>query len=238
MRAYGPIRLVLLVAAGVTSGYLWRAVLEPSSPAPVAVQAEQVAPLPQITFGQPAAPERPVKAPKRIAPHRRSHASALAARQVAVVTSSTGAGRTVRPGGSGRPPKPPRTPQPSPPTTNPPKPSPQPQPAPSPTPSPAPSPAPSTSSQPPTDSSTPPASSPVPPTSAPTSAPPPTTTPPPTPPPPPTGPDRRPGWGHGDDNHDHDKDEHGRDDRGRDQGDCDNKGNRDDHDRGGGRRGR
>jgi len=192
------LRLVLLVAAGVASGYLWRLALEPPHTSASPEAAPIVAPVPTVTV----APERSGGRPERsVAAGRRRGAGPATQRASGRRAASSPApgrrGHVTRggqDGASGGGTAPPAKPKPSPaPKPNPPSPTP---------PAPAPKPP-----------------APQPPTPTPTAPPPPTPqTPTPTPPLPPApaappaappadssgSADRsRPGWGHGDDNHDH-----------------------------------
>jgi hypothetical protein len=178
--SFDALRLCLLVAAGVTSGYLWRAAFESSSP------NERLAATPRVVVPAPAPPV--VRIPStRVTPRERTAAPQRSVRQV--VSERSGPAPSA---GPSRPVS--STPTPKPVTTTP-QPSPPPQPTPTPTPTPSPTPAPSTpttqtqsASPAPTTTSPPPQAVP-----APSS-------------PPPTGPSdegSRPGWGKGDENHDH-----------------------------------
>src|SRR2546423_794795 len=190
--SFDALRLCLLVAAGVTSGYLWRAAFESSSPA-----EQRIAAPPRVIEKAPAPPV------VRIAPHHLTttkHPAVVsrAVRQAVRTTRSPAAlisahVRAAPPSPRGAPESQPSA---SGPTTKPPQ--------PSPSPSPAPPPAPATATPPSSNTTTaasPPVSEPVqqtvaqPPASTPTTA----------PPPPTQAPDdeSRPGWGKGDDNHDH-----------------------------------
>jgi hypothetical protein len=181
--SFDALRLCLLVAAGVTSGYLWRAAFESSSPLEARV-AEQ----PRIVEHAPAPPV------VRIAPHHLTTTKRAVVRRViarpvvsaqqratgALITSHVPAGQPTPPAAT-----PPST---STPTPTPPKPSPTPTPA---TPTPATPPAqptaPTTVASPPVEAAAPP------PASQPSNQ-------------PNLGEsqdDGRPGWGKGDDNHDH-----------------------------------
>src|SRR5512146_3123091 len=185
------LRVSTLVAAGVASGYLWRAAFETGSLSgkepitPTLVAPAQAAELPPAQIPSPAARH-----------HGASGTKALASSSVAL--GPTEAGR-----GAGAPGPKPR------PGTSSPKPAPKPPgPTPAPTPSPGPTPIPGPTPTPPGPGTTP-SSTPTPPSSPPPTTPPTTPTPPPpsnpgTQPPPPTDEDQnRPGWGYGDKNHDH-----------------------------------
>jgi hypothetical protein len=176
--SFDALRLCLLVAAGVTSGYLWRAAFESTSPEDVRVAAKpriiEPAPVPPIVRISPRHLVRPSRPPAARLVVRRT--AAQPARHAP--TSSISA-----------------------PVRSTPKPKPGPAQAPKPTPKPTPTPKPPT--QPSTATTQPAQAKPpaVDPTPA-SAAPPPTVA----PPPPTTGSDddSRPGWGNGDDNHDHD----------------------------------
>jgi len=177
--SFDALRLCLLVAAGVTSGYLWRAAFESSSPEDVRLAAK-----PRIIEPAPASPV--VRIPPRhlVRPSRPSVAHPVVRRTVAQPArqSSTGVIST--------------------PVRSTPKPTPTPGPTQTPTPTPTPTPTAPPTSQPPR---TPPSTqTPTPAVSSPTQA---TAAPPPAAPPPTTSTtsedDSRPGWGNGDKNHDH-----------------------------------
>jgi len=180
--SFDALRLCLLVAAGVTSGYLWRAAFESSSPA-----EDRVAATPRIVEQ---APSPPVV---RIAPHHLTVKRPAVVRQA---VSSPAVRATKQPSAALASSHVTSSPSVTP-TSEPPK-SPPPKPSPSPAPTPGPAPAPPPSSP----TSTPTVAAPVqqvvtpPPTTTPTTAPPPPTT---------NGSDdgSRPGWGNGDKNHDH-----------------------------------
>jgi len=185
------LRVSTLVAAGVASGYLWRAAFEtgPLSEghpvAPGLVAPVQAAELPPAVIRN----ARPAKGHAvKAGAARGALTSQLAAAPVSGPTRPQSSGPKPSPG------KPSGSPRPSP------------------TPTPAPSPSPTPPSTPPSGSAatvtttTRPAPSP-PPTPTPPAAQPPETTPPPstpeTPTPPPGEDQTRPGWGHGDKNHTH-----------------------------------
>jgi len=184
--SFDALRLCLLVAAGVTSGYLWRAAFESSTPA-----EQRIAQSPRLIEKAPAPPV------VRIAPHHLTTTKhpAVAPKVAQPVVRTIGPGPTALISSHVRSaPRPPRAaPESQPPASGPASKPPQPSPSPAPTPSPAPS-----SSPPPTTTAAtpPPVSEPVqqavtpPPTSTPT-------------PPQTSGDESRPGWGKGDDNHDH-----------------------------------
>lgn len=198
--SFDALRLCLLVAAGVTSGYLWRAAFESSSPA-----EQRIAAPPRLIEKAPAPPV------VRIAPHHLTttkHPAVVsrAVRRAVGTTRSQGALISAHVPAAPRPPRgaPESQPPASGPTSNPP------QPSPSPAPSPAPSPSPPTTTA---AAASAPVSEPV----QQTVAPPPTSTPTTTPPPPTQTSDdgSRPGWGKGDDNHDHTGPGGGGDDKGK-----------------------
>jgi hypothetical protein len=178
--SFDALRLCLLVAAGVTSGYLWRAAFESSSPA-----EERIAATPRIVEQTPAPPI------VRIAPHHLTTPKSSAA------VRHVGRGPVVRHGpatlitshttvSSSLPPR--STPSPTaPPTSNPPPTAPKPSPAPTPAPAPT-SPAPTTTTAPPVQAAVPPTPA-SPPSSEPNLG--------------ASQDDNRPGWGKGDENHDH-----------------------------------
>lgn len=175
--SFDALRLCALVAAGVTSGYLWRAAFESSSPEDVRTAAK-----PRVVKP---APSPPVV---RIPPRHLTHSNRSAGGRVVTRTVGRPAGRAPAtlissPGVSTPRPRPTPTP-----------------PAPTPTPTPT---TPAPQSPPPTTTTTPPAQTPSPVASPPTqSVKPPANTPPPT-----TTTSNadgsRPGWGNGDKNHDH-----------------------------------
>lgn len=181
--SFDALRLCLLVAAGVTSGYLWRAAFESSSPEDVRVAAK-----PRIIEPAPASPV--VRIPPRhlVRPSRPTAAHLVVRRTVAEPARRASTGLTSTPVTSTP------TPTPSPKPTQTPTPSPTPTPTPTPTLPPAsqaPRTAPSIQTTTPAVSSPTPAAAPQPP-----AAPPPTTS--------TTSEDEsRPGWGKGDENHDH-----------------------------------
>src|SRR5262245_35393653 len=182
--SFDALRLCLLVAAGVTSGYLWRAAFESSAPA-----EQRIAATPPIVEKTPAPPV------VRIAPHHLTTTKPPAvvrreAGQPVVRAAQPTSGTLITAHG------PSPEPVPSPPSATPP-PASTPTPAPTP-PKPAPAPTPAT---PPPPTQTTPTTVASPPTQA--AAPPPAS-------PPSTQPnlgasqdDSRPGWGKGDKNHDH-----------------------------------
>ena len=185
--SFDALRLCLLVAAGVTSGYLWRAAFESSSPA-----EERVAANPAIVEKAPAPPV------VRIVPHHLTRnppgVSTRAVRHVVVRPTRTAAtglisSHVASPSSS--------SPQPeSPPPTPPAKPTPAPTPGPAPPPTTTTSPPPQTPSPPSPPVVAAPVQQAVAPPAAPTTPTPPTT-------PGASGDGSRPGWGKGDDNHDH-----------------------------------
>jgi hypothetical protein len=184
--SFDALRLCLLVAAGVTSGYLWRAAFESSSPLEARV-AEQ----PRIIEPAPAPPV------VRIAPH---HLTTTKAPAVLRRVGRTPVGRPEQ-RSTGTPiTSPAPSAQPSPPAATPPSPTP-PTPAPTPPePSPAPTPTTPTPATPPTQTTTPTTVA-SPPAQA--AAPAPASQPSNEPNLGASQDDDRPGWGKGDENHDH-----------------------------------
>jgi hypothetical protein len=185
--SFDALRLCLLVAAGVTSGYLWRAAFEASSPA-----EQRVAATPRVVHPAPAPPTVRI-APRRLTPPaKRSAAPRVVSHTVVHSILSPSTLLVSQPVAAPAQSTPPSSPKP--------KPTPAPAPKPTPKPTPKPSPAP----PPPTTTTPPPATTPqpvaAPPVQQPTSQPP-TTTPPPVQQPADDG--SRPGWGKGDKNHDH-----------------------------------
>jgi hypothetical protein len=183
--SFDALRLCLLVAAGVTSGYLWRAAFESSSPA-----EERIAATPRIVEQTPAPPvvriaPHHLTTPKRSVPVKHvAGGPAVRHGPATLITSHTTASSSLPPHTTPSPTAPPT----SNPTPTPPKPSPAPTPAPAPTP-----PAPTTTTAPSV------ASPPVQAAATPTPASPPSSQ-------PNLGAsqdDDRPGWGKGDENHDH-----------------------------------
>jgi hypothetical protein len=179
--SFDALRLCALVAAGVTSGYLWRAAFESSSPEDVRTAAK-----PRVVKP---APSPPVV---RIPPRHLTQPTRPPARVVTLTV--------VRPAGQ----------EPATLISSPGVSAPRPRPTPTPvTPTPTPTPTtPAPQSPPPTTTTTPqPAQTPAPVASPPTqSAKPPAPTPPAAQPPQPTtatDSGSRPGWGNGDKNHDH-----------------------------------
>jgi hypothetical protein len=176
--SFDALRLCLLVAAGVTSGYLWRAAFESSSPA-----EQRVAATPRVAEPTPAPPVVRIQPRHLTVPHKAAATRLVAPRVVvqrAPRLSTSLASRPVR-------------------TSPPPVAAPEPQPQkPTPKPTPAPAPPPTTTTAPP------PTQAPATPVAAPVqqvASPPPTTTTPPSETPSSDG--SRPGWGKGDENHDH-----------------------------------
>jgi len=178
--SFDALRLCLLVAAGVTSGYLWRAAFESTSPA-----EDRVAAAPRIVEQAPAPPVVRIAPHHLTTPHRQIVKTPRVIERVVVQRTRRAPARVA----SSPPPK-----------SNPPTPT---APKPSPTPTPAPQPPPTTTTPPPAPTP-PPVSAPVqqvtpPPTTTPVTNPPAQT-----PPPTQSGDDgSRPGWGNGDKNHDH-----------------------------------
>lgn len=180
------LRVSALVAAGITSGYLWRAALEPPR------EARTVIAPPQIVSDNPF-----VRIP---GPANPPPTSGLAARRTPTAPGTTPVSRSTSRSAA-------RAPEVrKPPTPTPPKPAPQP-PVPAPTPTPAPTtPPPSTAPATATPSQPTVAAAPPNPPSPPAQQPPPSTQQPtPSTQPPPSNEESRdrPGWGHGDKNHDH-----------------------------------
>jgi hypothetical protein len=179
--SFDALRLCLLVAAGVTSGYLWRAAFESSSPA-----EERVAANPRIGEKAPAPPV------VRIVPHHLTRnppaVSLRAVRHVLVRPTRTAATGLISshvaspPAGSQQPESSPTPPPPAKPT---------------PAPTPAPAPPPTTTTSPPPQTPPPVVAAPVQQAAAPPATPTTTTT------PGASGDGSRPGWGKGDENHDH-----------------------------------
>src|SRR6478735_9077202 len=142
--SFDALRLCLLVAAGVTSGYLWRAAFESSSPlearvaeAPRIVQQPATPPVVRIV-PHPAPKIRPAVSRRAVGTGPRRPAGRATTALISAQSSSAGSQPASSPADqpSAEPPKP--TPAPTP--TPAPKPSPNPPPAPTPTPSPTPSP--------------------------------------------------------------------------------------------------
>src|SRR5438132_11949614 len=188
--SFDALRLCLLVAAGVVSGYLWRAAFESSTPetrlsgTPRIVRQAPAPTVVRIPPGRVSASKRTVGAHHRVPPHRSS--SRLQVGTAALASSTVGPAPVSAP----------TSPQPTPtgpkPVPTPPKPTPTPtEPAPTPT-------TPSQSPAPPIPAARSEPSAPSEPAAEPTPSPPPTT-----PPTEPGGDERRPGWGKGDNNHDH-----------------------------------
>jgi hypothetical protein len=192
------LRISALVVAGVTTGYFWRAAFEASpSGHPVSAPVNIVEPTPKP-------PVRSTVKPKPVVPTRH-----LAPRPAFVISSPSGTLIVQTPSPSVRP-APPDKPTPRPPVPT--------------SPPPAPSPQPGTPTPPVTTPTTPAPTTPASPAKGPVAVvtpPPPVVTQPPVQPPPPTtgndGDDHdngdhgnggndgqtKPGWGHGDQNHDH-----------------------------------
>jgi len=172
--SFDALRLCLLVAAGVTSGYLWRAAFESSSPA-----EQHVAATPRVAEPTPAPPVVRIQPRHLTVPHKAS-----VSRHVVpgvVVQRAPRLSTSLASGPVG--------------TTPPPAAGPETQPQ-KPTPAPAP--------QPTTTTAPPPTQAPATPVAAPVeqvASPPPTTTTQPSETPSSDG--SRPGWGNGDKNHDH-----------------------------------
>jgi hypothetical protein len=186
--SFDALRLCALVAAGVTSGYLWRAAFESTSPqevrtsaTPRVIEPAPESPVVRIPPGhltQPSGPAVTERVVNRPAPRPREAATGLISAPVVSVPRPRPAPTAPKPGPSSNPPSPPA---PATPTT------------------------PTPPSPPPTTPTTPVVSPPTqaaasPPTTPATSATPPTS----------NGGngnddkgDERPGWGNGDKNHDH-----------------------------------
>jgi hypothetical protein len=177
--SFDALRLCLLVAAGVTSGYLWRAAFEASSPA-----EQRAAGAPRIITPAPAPPTVRIVPHHLTAPARRVAGPRVVRRTVVVAAPRESASLVSRP--VRNTPTPVETPA----ATPPPKPAPAPAPQPTPTTSPP---------QPQPQSPPPVVAAPVQQVAA---QPTPTT---PTTPPSQSQADdgSRPGWGNGDKNHDH-----------------------------------
>jgi hypothetical protein len=177
--SFDALRLCLLVAAGVTSGYLWRAAFESSSPA-----EQRVAATPRVATPTPAPPVVRIQPRHLTVPHK-SIVTRHVAPQVVIHRaprlSTSLASRPVRTS--------------PPPVTAPETPAPTPTPKPPPTPAPAPPPP---TTPPPTQAPPTPVAAPVQQVASP--APQTTTT---MPSEAPSSDDSKPGWGKGDKNHDH-----------------------------------
>jgi hypothetical protein len=177
--SFDALRLCLLVAAGVTSGYLWRAAFESSSPA-----EQRVVAAPRSATPTPAPPIVRIQPRHLTVPHKSAVTRHVAPRAVvhrAARLSTSLASRPVR-------------------TSPPPVTAPDTQPAkPTPKPTPTPVPPPTTTTTPPTTQ--PPATPVAAPVQQVASPAPPTTTTPPSETPSSDG--SKPGWGKGDKNHDH-----------------------------------
>jgi hypothetical protein len=172
--SFDALRLCLLVAAGVTSGYLWRAAFESSSPA-----EQHVAATPRVAEPTPAPPVVRIQPRHLTVPHKGS-----VSRHVVpgvVVQRAPRLSTSLASGPVG--------------TTPPPAAGPETQPQ-KPTPAPAPQPT-TTTAPPPTQAPTTPVAAPA----QQVASPPPTTTTQPSETPSSDG--SRPGWGNGDKNHDH-----------------------------------
>lgn len=187
--SFDALRLCLLVAAGVTSGYLWRAAFEASSP-----PEQRVAATPRIVHPAPAPPTVHIAPHHLTAPAKRAATHRTVTHTVVHTTAASPSTLVSQPVAAPAQPTTPSGPSPKP------TPTPQPAPKPKPKPAPKPSPVPPPPTTTPTPTTTP---QPVaaPPVQQPTTSPPPTTTPPPVQQPADDG--SRPGWGKGDKNHDH-----------------------------------
>jgi hypothetical protein len=182
--SFDALRLCLLVAAGVTSGYLWRAAFESSSPAEARFAAGprivQKAPAPPVVR---IAPHHLTQSPPAVSPHAEGGVVVRPTRTAATGLISSHVASS--PASSSQP-------ESSPPPAKP-----------TPTPTPAPAPPPSTTTSPPPQAPPPVVAAPVqqvaaqPATMATTTTTTTTTT------PGASGDGSRPGWGKGDENHDH-----------------------------------
>jgi outer membrane biosynthesis protein TonB len=184
--SFDALRLCLLVAAGATSGYLWRAAFEASSP-----PEQRLAAAPRIVHPAPSPPTVRISPHHLTAPAKRAVTNRVVRRAVVLNAPIPSTALVSQPVSS-------PSPQPSPASPLPPK------PTPAPTPTPSQPPPTTTTTPPPAPTPTTPVAAPVQQTTSQT----PTTTPTQTPTEPPTesppGDDgSRPGWGNGDKNHDH-----------------------------------
>jgi hypothetical protein len=181
--SFDALRLCLLVAAGVTSGYLWRAAFESSSPA-----EQRVAATPRVAEPTPAPPVVRIQPRHLTVPHKAAATRHVAPRVVVTRAPGVSTALASRPVRISQPPTATPVAQPAKPT-----------PTPTPKPTPAPAPPPSTTTTPaPAPTSTTPVAAPVEQVASP---PPPTTTT--TPTETASADDSKPGWGNGDKNHDH-----------------------------------
>ena len=172
--SFDALRLCLLVAAGVTSGYLWRAAFESSSPA-----EQHVAATPRVAEPTPAPPVVRIQPRHLTVPHKGSVSRHVVPGVVVQRAPRLSTSLASRPVGTTPPPA-------AGPETQPQKPTPAPPP------------------QPTTTTAPPPTQAPATPVAAPAqqvASPPPTTTTQPSETPSSDG--SRPGWGNGDKNHDH-----------------------------------
>jgi hypothetical protein len=202
------LRISLLVAAGVTSGYLWRAALEPGPTAggPLApagnLAGEALPPPPTVRITVPDAPAKPRAVRQRHVARKSGLARVVRPRSSVVTRPARSTPAAPSPKPRPTPPPPPSTPPPAPPpgvgST----------PVPSPPVVAAPATAPEQAAS--TETLTPSATTPAPPpTHTPAAHTPASPTPAahtpasPTPAPPADDADSHPGWGHGDKNHDH-----------------------------------
>jgi hypothetical protein len=181
--SFDALRLCLLVAAGVTSGYLWRAAFESSSPA-----EQRVAATPRVAEPTPAPPVVRIQPRHLTVPHKAAAIRHVAPRVVVNRAPGVSTALASRPVRISQPPT-------ATPVAQPPKPTPTPKPTPAPTP---PQPTTTTTTPPPPPTSTTPAAAPV---EQVASSPPQTTTT--TPSETASSDDSKPGWGNGDKNHDH-----------------------------------
>jgi hypothetical protein len=181
--SFDALRLCLLVAAGVTSGYLWRAAFESSSPA-----EQRVAATPRVAEPTPAPPVVRIQPRHLTVPHKAAATRPVAPRVVVNRAPGVSTALASRPVRISQPPTATPVAEPAKPT-----------PTPKPTPAPAPPPSTTTTTTPaPAPTSTTPVAAPVDQVASP---PPPTTTT--TPTETASSDDSKPGWGNGDKNHDH-----------------------------------
>jgi hypothetical protein len=182
--SFDALRLCLLVAAGVTSGYLWRAAFESSSPA-----EQRVAATPRVSEPTPAPPVVRIQPRHLTVPHKIAATRHVASRVVVQRAPRLSTSLASRPVRTSQPPV-------ATPVAQPPTPTPKPTPAPA-----SPPPTTTTTATPPPGPTSPtPAAAPVQQAASPPQ-PPSTTT---TPSENASSDDSRPGWGKGDKNHDHD----------------------------------
>jgi hypothetical protein len=172
--SFDALRLCLLVAAGVTSGYLWRAAFESSSPA-----EQRVAATPRVAEPTPAPPVVRIQPRHLTVPHKGSVSRHVVPGVVVQRAPRLSTSLASRPAGTTPPPA-------AGPETQPQKPTPAPPPQPT-----------TTTAPPPTQAPATPVAAPV----EQVESPPPTTTTQPSETPSSDG--SKPGWGNGDKNHDH-----------------------------------